>query len=239
MMDDKGNWWLSAVDFIQKQTFAHQIVCKLDSSFRPLQIYHPKIGKNGSSLFSNTGHEKNWLWFWHDGKAHCVYWTTPHVVYEVDFYHGPTKKHETFPEGLLWMHGEPRGGTPPVRVGDEYWTFFHSFTPWKMPRRRYHMGALSFQAQPPFAITRMTSIPLFSASANDPVRDPLPITIFAGGAMFEKGTWHVVFGVNDLRSGWAMIPHDDLLAVTHRIKASQTSSLTDSRPVLSSRPVVG
>lgn len=231
-MDDKGNWWLSAVDFIQKQTFAHQIICKLDSNFRPQQIYHPNIGKNGNSLFSNTGHEKNWLWFWHDGRPHCVYWTTPHVVYEHDWYHGVIKKHETFLEGSLWMHGEPRGGTPPVRVDDEYWTFFHSFTPWKYPRRRYHMGALAFSSKPPFAITRMTSIPLFSASSNDPVREPLPITIFACGALYEKGTWHVTFGVNDLRSGWAMIPHKDLSALTHSVKSeSKTVPITASESV--------
>lgn len=227
--DGKGGWWLSAVDFIQKQTHAHQIICRLDPLFRPMQLYHPKIGKNGASLFSNSGHEKNWLWFWHNERPHLVYWTVPHTVFRYDWYYGIQEKWESLIEGALWMHGEPRGGTNPILVGDEYWSFFHSFTPWKYPRRRYHMGAYAFEAKPPFKVTRMTILPLLSASAQDPTRDPLPITIFPCGALIENEQWLVVFGVNDLRCGWIRIPHEDLIKLTPTLKSNGICSIPDQK----------
>lgn len=208
---DGKRWWLSMVNFIQGQTYGHQIVVALDEMLRPTKIYHPKIGNNGSSIYANEKTEKNWQWFFCDGKAYVVYFTVPHVVYEFDWYGGAIERYETPVEGSLWMHGEPRGGTPPVRVGDYFYSFFHSFTPWRHPKRRYHCGAYCFEARPPFRVVSMSTYPILSASSRDGQRDPLPIVIFPGGALLDQGEWLVAFGVNDLRCGWIRIPHTDLL----------------------------
>ena len=77
------------------------------------------------------------------------------------------------------------------------------------------MGAYAFEAKAPFRITRSTTIPLLHGSKNDPRVYEFPLVIFPGGSLFdeEKQEHLVVFGVNDCRSGWIKIPHDDLLSL--------------------------
>lgn len=234
---DGKQWWISAVDFIQNQTFAHQIMVQLDSSLNPFKVYHPVAGRNGAALRANTGHEKNWMWFWHDGQPHVIYYTVPHTIYRFDWYYGITERYQSDVSGALWMHGEPRGGTPPIRVGNEYWSFFHSFTPWKHPKRRYHMGAYAFEAKPPFKVTRMTSLPLLSASARDPIHEMLPIVVFPGGALFENGMWHVVLGINDLKCAWMRIPHADLESLTRPLDGSRPGFPIPNQKDIERQPV--
>ena len=60
--------------------------------------------------------------------------------------------------GRKW--GEIRGGTPSLRIGDEYLGFFHS---WFMDERKfawYVMGAYTFSAEPPFHVTSISPHPI-------------------------------------------------------------------------------
>ncbi len=214
---DGHRWWMSCVNFVQNQTFAHQLIARIESPGAVSAIYNPLIGKNGTSLFSNSGHEKNWLWFFINGQPYCQYLTNPHTVLKYDWFGGITQKWETTIPEMIWMHGEPRGGSPPVLVDGGYWSFFHSFTPHAWPKRRYHMGAYSFEAKPPFRITRMTTIPILSGSNNDPKDDRFPLTVFPGGALYREGKWLVVMGVNDVKCGWIRIPHDELKSICREI----------------------
>lgn len=219
---DGKRWWLSCVNFIQNQTQAHQVVGPMDSPGTVTRLYHPIIGKNGASIFSNIGHEKNWLWFFHNGEPHLIYLTNPHTIFRYDWFSGIREKWETSIPEMMWMHGEPRGGSPPVLVDGEYWSFFHSFTPHAWPKRRYHMGALAFESKPPFRVTRMTVLPLLSGSKNDPNDDRFPLTVFPGGALFQNGKWMVVMGVNDLRCAWINIPHDQLKSYCREISVDNS-----------------
>lgn len=54
-----------------------------------------------------------------------------------------------------WSHGDRRGGTSPVLIGDRYYHFFHGFKPID-DHRRYSIGACVFDCQPPFAVKRIT-----------------------------------------------------------------------------------
>jgi len=57
--------------------------------------------------------------------------------------------------------GEIRGGTPAQKIGDEYLGFFHSLLLESNGLDWYLMGAYTFQAEPPFAITGVSTQPIF------------------------------------------------------------------------------
>lgn len=215
-----GFTWLSCCNFvvyadkpIQKWTGAHQLFCQVNDAWNCLKRYDPIYGGNGGSTSLNKRDEKNWLWFFHDDLPHLIYLTQPHTVVPFNSFMEAGTPYVTQEINKLWMHGMPRGGTPPVLVEGEYWSFFHSSTPWVGKKRRYHMGAYAFEAKPPFRITRMSSLPLLSGSKRDKWNEGKPLVVFPGGAVLKNGTWLVVFGVNDLVAGWIEIPHADLLHI--------------------------
>ena len=188
----------------------HQILSQMTHDWTATGVIDPVYGGNGGSPMMQTGNEKNWLWFHHNGRFHMVYSNQPHDVVEFDERWKPVKSHKTRFGNPLWKHGEIRGGTPPVRVGDEYFSFFHSSLPWIGRKRRYHMGAYAFEAHPPFRITRMSTMPILSGSKDDPWHDGLPLVVFPCGAILRNGTWTVTMGINDCESGWIEIPHNEL-----------------------------
>jgi len=211
--------WLSCCNFIQGKTGAHQAFAILDPTWKPLSILHPVYGNNGPNVMSNRGNEKNWLWFKHsDGYPYMVYQNEPHKVVKMSKDLQPMEEWETsLPPGTdIWQHFERRGGTNPVLIDGEYWSFFHSSTPWWGGRRRYYMGAYAFKAEPPFNVTRYTPRPLLSGSLRDPRLLDFPTVVFPGGHIYEEdtGKHFVVMGINDCRCGWIKIPHVDLKEIT-------------------------
>ncbi len=211
-----GRVHISFTSFIAEKgilkSYAHQMIAQTDANWRSAAPFHPMYGANGGSARMNIGHEKNWLWFDHEGVSMFVYSNEPHVVVEMPDLAKPTAVHKTETKNPYWMHGEIRGGTPPVRIGDEYVSFFHSSLPWVHKKRRYHMGAYTFEAKPPFKIKRSTILPLLSGSRNDPWVEGLPLVVFPCGAVYRNGEWLVTLGVNDCESAWIKIPHNDLMA---------------------------
>lgn len=208
-----GKTYLSCCNFvwykIKKWTGAHQIFVVCDDKWDVKLRYDPPYGKNGKGLGLNTGHEKNWVWFFHEDKLNMIYSAQPHTVVEFDCHVRFVTQRRTESK-LPWSHGEIRGGTPPVRVGGEYFTFFHSSLPWTSRFRRYYMGAYAFEAKPPFPITRITDEPLLVGSQNDPWVDRKPCVVFACGAIMQGQDFLVTLGVNDLKSAWIRIPFRDL-----------------------------
>lgn len=206
-----GKPWLSYCTFqiLNKAyyTGAHQQVAVLNDYWQPEWRWDPIYGNNGGSILQNSGNEKNWCWFEHDGQAHLIYMTEPHEV--ASWVNGEVfQKYET--EGMKWKYGHMRGGTPPIRVGDEYICFFHSSMPWKAPKRQYFMGAYAFEAKPPFKITRMTKKPILSGSQEDPWHEGLPLVVFPCGAVLQSNKFLVTMGVNDYVSSWIEIPLEGL-----------------------------
>lgn len=210
-----GKLYVSATTFQvlpgNKWTGCHQIVAPIGDQWLSQRLHDPEYGKNGATLYMQKGNEKNWLWFEHDGKPHLIYLTVPHEVVRFSEFFEKEQVHITDHWNLLWMHGEPRGGTPPVRVGDEYFSFYHSSTPWIGKKRRYHMGAYAFEAKPPFRVTRASSLPILSGSKRDPWSEGLPLVVFPCGALLRDNKWFVTLGVNDMVSAWLEIPHEELL----------------------------
>jgi len=194
----------------------HQLLGRVDEQWQVVWLVDPIYGYNCSCALAQTGNEKNWLWFDHGGRIHMVYTTVPHQVVEFDSAISAQRTYASTIQNLRWDYGRPAGGTPPVRIGDEYWSFFHSFIA-SNRKRRYFIGAYAFEARPPFRITRFTAKPLLTGSEHDPVTGWMSLVVFPGGALYRDGKWLIVFGVNDCTSAWVEIPHGNLLKLTHEV----------------------
>jgi hypothetical protein len=73
------------------------------------------------------------------------------------------------------------------------------------------MGVYAFMAEPPFRVTRMSTVPILSGSQNDEWHEGLPLVVFPCGALLRNGQWLVTMGVNDCASAWIEIPHKDVV----------------------------
>lgn len=193
----------------RNQTYsgAHQQVAFLNDDLRPVEIWDPIYGGNGGSILTQSNTEKNWIFFEHDGQMMMIYMTEPHQVLRWE-----NREHvETWDTpNAGWKFGHMRGGTPPIRIGDEYLCFFHSSLPYLETAKQYHMGAYTFEAKPPFKVKRMTKKPLLSGSRLDPWRDGLATAVFPCGAILDGKKYVVSFGINDYTSAWIEIPVKEL-----------------------------
>lgn len=203
-----GRVLVGMATWVQRQPWKiRQALVKLSKEWDSFKVSHePIYGGNHDTPQAASDHEKNWVWFDHQTQDLLfVYKTNPLEIVKPG---GQVWRDHM--RNTKWEHGEMRGGTAPVRVGDEYISFFHSSGPWISPRRRYYMGAFAFKAEPPFWMTRCTPKPLLCGSENDPRFFNGPPCIFPGGAVLRDDVWSVVFGVNDENCGWMRIPHADL-----------------------------
>ncbi|MEI8280774.1 MAG: hypothetical protein WCG75_00070 [Armatimonadota bacterium] len=228
--------WLSVSSFVWRKSYTHQAFFQLDQNLQCTLRIDPVYGKNFMQATVNEGHEKNWLFFPHGGTPHFIYNTHPHTVLQCDGSLSVIQKHETWETNPLWKHGHPRGGSVPVLVDGQYWSFFHSSLPWTLEKRRYHMGVYSFEPQAPFRITSMTSLPLLTGSSKDPWYPLLPLVVFPGGAIYDEKTdlWTVVLGVNDLDCAKLTIPHADVKALVRpvRVKIDEPENKVDEFAVV-------
>lgn len=187
-----------------KDNMAFQMVGLLDASHQLLWRNQPAYGRN-----ILRGPEKNWAWFWCHGHR-SVYQMRPHVVLAIDD-RGITEVLETRGGWDHWGHGQPRAGTPPIQIGDEFFALFHSSLPKTGYNRQYFAGAYAFDANPPHRITRITPAPLlYGRHDSDQPVDHYQV-IFPMGALYDNGKWLVTAGVNDARTIWWRMDHDWLL----------------------------
>lgn len=195
----------------------HQSLFRMGDDWNVEEIWDTEYGGNSSNLIYGEKPEKNWLWFDHEEVPHFVYQTEPHIVCEaID---GKVTQEYRSYASLGWTLGDIRGGTPPVRVGEHYLSFFHSSMPWKkLPRygvrRMYFMGAYLFEAKPPFQIVAATRTEqrLLSGTWNEPTAESVPAVVYPTGAILDGDEWFITLGVNDCRCGWMRIPHDRVMS---------------------------
>jgi hypothetical protein len=223
-----GRTFVSANNFVWGNVWphAHQVLVEMRGNDWASHVRHDVVcGHNGSHTKANTGSEKNWNWFFDRGVPLLIYLIQPHTIVQFDQGYRASKIYEMDPQGINWPYGSPRGGTPPVLVEGEYWTFFHSSVGAGHFTRRYFMGAYAFEAQPPYRMTRFVKRPLLVGSKDDVWAEGKPLVVFPCGSIFRNGNWTVSLGVNDLACAWIEIPHrhlvDMTVAVSHSINLRQ------------------
>jgi hypothetical protein len=138
-------------------------------------------------------HDKNWQFFEHDGELLLVYGLFPeHLVRDREL--KVRGRSATFP----WRWGPPKPTAPPVRVGDRYVTFFHSYLGNTWRERYYAAGYYSFSAQPPFEILEHSAYPLLVPDLADrPTWAEHSCNVFPSGCLRDGNDWLMTYGYYD------------------------------------------
>lgn len=215
-----GKIWVGACNFRwfgDKWTGAHQVLLEFSDKWVCVKRHDPVYGNNLEHCSAKKGHEKNWLWFWHNNYLHMVYRAEPHTVVVFD---GNLKAIAEYTSDWKsnWEHGEIRGGTPPVMADDGlYWTFAHSSVPWRSGKRRYYMLAYAFEPKAPFKVVAMTGKPMLIGSQYDRWHPSKPCVVFPCGSVYRNGTWLITGGVNDFDTFYCRLPHSSLLGLVRSV----------------------
>ena len=222
--------WISCSNFIviprkpkELWTGSQIAVCPVNSQWQAIDRIDPVYGNNAKQARNGNDIEKNWVWFWPDSDPHLIYNANgEHQVVRFNDKLLPQQEWKTRFEPE-WKWGIIRGGTPPILFGREYWTFFHSSLPLTTKyRRRYFVGAYSFEAEPPWKITQVTEKPLLAGSDEDEWYPQKPLVVFPCGSILQGSTWLVTLGVNDLKCAWVKIPHVDLAERMRPVRRGRT-----------------
>lgn len=178
----------------------NQLYAQLGERWNVEEIFHPQYA-------DRTAWEKNWACYEHDGDLLAVYSIDPHRIIRIDG-NRTELVHET-PTPKCWQGGTPRGGGPPVRVGSEYWHFFHARlgNQWSPT---YNMGLACFQAEPPFRLTRMTPWPILMADRKTKPEAQYAPVWFVCGSVRRERDWLLSAGVHDRWVELRVIDHADL-----------------------------
>jgi predicted GH43/DUF377 family glycosyl hydrolase len=169
------------------ELYVHLALAKLAGNYGVEEVWIPEYDHRSSW-------EKNWQCFEHDGRLYAVYAIHPHTVLEL---RGTAAvKVASEDAAMPWAWGEKRGGCPPVRVGNEFYHFFHG-------RRRdsyetvYSLGLYTFDARPPFRPRRYCPGALLLPDAADKRPGARVNVVYPAGAVLRGDRWAVAYGYQD------------------------------------------
>ncbi len=157
--------------------------------------------------------EKNWVPFEYEEKLLLSYSIVPHVVLKPlldDSQECITVcKSRKCPQ---WDWGEIRGGTTALKIDEaRYLSFFHSSIIMESihsdgkPMTHYFMGAYTFDAKPPFAVSHISPEPIigkdfYHGKNYKPYWKPV-VVVFPVGFVFDEESIWVAYGRQD-RECW-------------------------------------
>lgn len=188
------------------------------------RIFLTEIHFNGSKFFVDTPEglfhfekeqelrwEKNWVPFDYQGNLLLAYSLIPHRIL-CPVGNGRCETVASTLGAIYWEWGILRGGTQALLDKDQYLSFFHSSIPLatlhsnEKKITHYFMGAYTFSAEPPFAITQISPFPIigknFYTSPSYKTWKPLRV-VFPGGFIMKDNDIWVVYGKQDFEV-WAM-----------------------------------
>lgn len=148
--------------------------------------------------------EKNWVPFDYNGTFLLAYSISPHRIFLPLFGLGACQTVSSTRSVFSWAWGMNRlfGGTPALKVGDQYLAFFHSSKQLNSVQSNdyhtwhYFLGAYTFNPDPPFAITHVSPFPIIGKGLYD---NPLIYkrVIFPGGYVFDENYIWIAYGRED------------------------------------------
>lgn len=196
----------------------HQFVQEFDAG-RLLPVGHPRelvLAGDRRTL------EKNWM-FLGDDASHAVYSVCPHRILEASWASDDRVECSEI-SSTPWdcdpftaIYGELRGGAPPQRVGDGFFSICHAVNG-SPGDYRYVAAAYRFSATAPFAPNAGPLVPLdlpnpFGGKRMHPKLNPaVGEVIYPCGASYDGAQWVISYGINDEHCAIAAIPHEAVLA---------------------------
>lgn len=178
--------------------------CTLDKDFNVTETQEYSWGGNRQGQM-----QKNWTFFEHDGQLHWTYFYDPHQVVKIE---DGMEKLAGNHKGMEWQWGVIRGGTPPVRVGNEYWAFTHSRQGniFAAQEARYFAGVYCFEAGGQFKPTRWIPEPLLVGSELDKQWAGNLKCVFPSGCVRRGDDLVVSIGSNDMECAIGVFSIDEL-----------------------------
>lgn len=184
-----GKLYVGYVGVVGGNNLSHtsMLYARIDDSLRVERVFYPEY--KGRNYW-----EKNWGFFSYGSDLLSVYSISPHRILKVV----DDKSEIAFVTNakLGWVGGELRGGSSPVRVGEEYYSFFHDRVEVN-GHRVYRMGLYTFEARPPFRVKRIIPYPLMTADRDTKPSDQYASVVFPGGAIRTKDHWVIAMGIHD------------------------------------------
>ena len=138
---------------------------KFDGSRFTVDDPHPLLSIDGFDLDKK---EKNWVPFIFEDNLLLAYSISPHRVVHPLYMENTCVNFSLCQNSVQWDWGVIRGGTPAMKIGDRYLSFFHSLKGMqtvqsdKEMMTHYFMGAYTFEADPPFTIKSMSQKPIMA-----------------------------------------------------------------------------
>jgi predicted GH43/DUF377 family glycosyl hydrolase len=152
--------------------------------------------------------EKNWVPFSYNNQMLMGYSLLPHRILQPDLSTGVCTTINLTRGQIHWNWGVLRGGTPALPIDNtQYLAFFHSVLnlPSVQSQGRtmptYFIGAYTFNCNPPFQITQMSSDPIivkgfYSGQNYEPFWNPVNV-IFPCGYIYDDQHIFVSYGRQD------------------------------------------
>lgn len=150
--------------------------------------------------------EKNWVPFNYNNELHFSYSIEPHLVFRPIAGTHSCHSAASTSSYLKWNWGILRGGTPAEKIDDQYLAFFHSVKDFVSLQSKgsrilhYFMGAYTFNASPPFKVTKISPEPIVGENFyNGPLYDtwkPL-LVVFPGGYVHDENYIWIAYGRQD------------------------------------------
>jgi len=220
-----NRFWMLATRWPKsRMDFQRCHLLTFDRDFKLLSDVRPTIENNH---LDHGPQQKNWTLFFHQCHIHIESRVKPHNVAVVVGPEGTILRRYSSPwDAPEWVYGSMSGGTPPKLVDGLFWTFFHSYLPQSVPtRRRYYVGAMAFEPNPPFRVVKYTPVPILTGTRVETAAHPgsLVVVFPVGSGIDDTQTWMVTSGINDSVCGYHLIPHAELVAlckpVSNEVKA--------------------
>lgn len=166
--------------------------------------------------------EKNWVPFDYQDQLLLAYSLSPHIIFRPILELGTCETVSSTASNWKWQWGEPRGGSPALKLGEDFLAFFHSSlniaTLHSEGRKmnHYFMGAYTFSASPPFPIKRVSTEPIVAQGFyKGPVYKPYWGSIrcvYPAGFIFDEDFIWVSYGRQDHEVWIAKLDKKGLLA---------------------------
>lgn len=147
--------------------------------------------------------QKNWNPFVWNDQLLLSYNISPHEVIAPNLVNGLCKStFEIKDIKLDWKYGTPRGATPATLIDGEYWAFFHSSTVSStacseyLEMWHYYIGIYTYAGRPPFALTRISQVPIDSPEFYT-YSSYQKRVIYPGGFIIDGLNLYLAYGKDD------------------------------------------
>jgi predicted GH43/DUF377 family glycosyl hydrolase len=181
------------------------LIAKVQNDQGQFYIENPEILLSFEGESSNRM-QKNWVPFEWMGQLFLAYSISPHRIELPIIGENRCQTAAITLGDIVWEWGELRGGTPANIDNGQYLAFFHSYKNIATVQSEgkvmshYFMGAYTFNPNPPFEITQISSEPLVGNKFyNGPMYKtwkPLRV-VFPGGYVCDESHMWVVYGRQD------------------------------------------